>query len=83
MLCLQARDKHAAAPTTLFSQWATIKILLRSKLFKRLTLCIMLTGIISEGLQDLMIQYLQIKLDFGIKDQVGLPCKCIYRTKFY
>ena len=31
----------------------------------------MLTGIIQEGLQDLMIQYLQLKLDFGIKDQVG------------
>ena len=30
----------------------------------------MLTGIIQEGLQDLMIQYLQLKLDFGIKDQV-------------
>ena len=33
----------------------------------------MLTGIIQEGLQDLMIQYLQLKLDFGIKDQVCTP----------
>ena len=73
---MQAREKHADAPQNLFTQWKTIKILLRSKLFKRLTLCIMLTGIISEGLQDLMIQYLQLKLDFGIKDQVGwLACK--------
>lgn len=59
------------APQSLFTQWKVIKILLRSQLFKRLTLCIMLTGIIQEGLQDLMIQYLQLKLDFGIKDQVG------------
>lgn len=58
-------------PQSLFTQWKVIKILLRSQLFKRLTLCIMLTGIIQEGLQDLMIQYLQLKLDFGIKDQVG------------
>ena len=36
----------------------------------------MLTGIISEGLQDLMIQYLQLKLDFGIKDQVCMHMRC-------
>ena len=68
---MQAREKHVDAPQSLFTQWKVIKILLRSQLFKRLTLCIMLTGIIQEGLQDLMIQYLQLKLDFGIKDQVG------------
>lgn len=67
---VQAQQKHLNGPQSLFTQWKTIKILLRSKLFKRLTLCIMLTGIIQEGLQDLMIQYLQLKLDFGIKDQV-------------
>lgn len=68
----EARAKHTDGPQSLFTQWKTIKILLRSQLFKRLTLCIMLTGIIQEGLQDLMIQYLQLKLDFGIKDQVNL-----------
>ncbi|KAL3156285.1 hypothetical protein ABBQ32_012557 [Trebouxia sp. C0010 RCD-2024] len=69
---LEAQEKHLNGPQSLFTQWKTIKILLRSKLFKRLTLCIMLTGIIQEGLQDLMIQYLQLKLDFGIKDQASL-----------
>ena len=67
---MQAQEKHLNGPQSLFTQWKTIKILLRSKLFKRLTLCIMLTGVIQEGLQDLMMQYLQLKLDFGIKDQV-------------
>lgn len=70
VLVLQAQEKHLNGPQSLFTQWKTIKILLRSKLFKRLTLCIMLTGIIQEGLQDLMIQYLQLKLNFGISDQV-------------
>ncbi|DBA82924.1 hypothetical protein WJX77_008143 [Trebouxia sp. C0004] len=68
----EAREKHVDGPQSLFTQWKAIKILLRSQLFKRLTLCIMLTGIIQEGLQDLMIQYLQLKLDFGIKDQARL-----------
>ena len=76
VLMLQAQEKHLNGPQSLFTQWKTIKILLRSKLFKRLTLCIMLTGIIQEGLQDLMIQYLQLKLDFGIGDQVCKHVAC-------
>jgi len=47
-----------------------IKILVRSSLFKKLTLCMMLTGMVSEAMQDLLLQYLQIKLGFGVKDQV-------------
>ena len=35
-------------------------------------LCFMLTGTTQEGLQGFVIQYLQLKLDFGIKDQVRL-----------
>lgn len=46
-----------------------VRILLRSPLFKRLTVCMMLTGVVLEGLQDLLVQYLQLKLDgFGVKD---------------
>ncbi|EFN55254.1 hypothetical protein CHLNCDRAFT_134588 [Chlorella variabilis] len=44
------------------------RILLRSPLFKRLTLCMMLTGVVSEGLQDLLVQYLKLKMEFGVAD---------------
>ena len=54
----------------MLKRWQAMKILLRSTLFKRLTVCIMITGIVAEGLQDLLIQYLQLKLAFGPKDQV-------------
>ena len=30
----------------------------------------MLSGLVAEGLQDMLLQYLQLKLDFGVKDQV-------------
>lgn len=42
----------------------------------------MLTGIIQEGLQDLMIQYLQLKLDFGIKDQVHFTVQLKVKSTF-
>lgn len=47
------------------------RILLRSPLFKRLTLCMMLTGVVSEGLQDLLVQYLKLKIGFGVADVVS------------
>lgn len=30
----------------------------------------MLTGVVLEGLQDLLVQYLQLKMDFGVRDVV-------------
>jgi hypothetical protein len=29
----------------------------------------MVTGMVSEGIQDLLIQYLQLKMNFRVKDQ--------------
>ena len=31
----------------------------------------MLSGAVMEGMQDLLIQYLQLKMAFRVKDQVG------------
>lgn len=45
-------------------------ILTRSRLFITLTLCMMLMGMTAEGIQDLLVQYLQLKLGFGVQDQV-------------
>ncbi|GAB4814357.1 hypothetical protein N2152v2_001403 [Parachlorella kessleri] len=49
-----------------------LKILMRSSLFKKLTVCMMLSGTVSEGIQDLLIQYLQLKMAFGVKDQAKI-----------
>ncbi|PSC69918.1 CWF19 2 [Micractinium conductrix] len=74
------RSHHAAARehgggagagglrTVLGTTLRAARILLRSPLFKRLTLCMMITGVVLEGLQDLLVQYLQLKMDFGVKD---------------
>jgi hypothetical protein len=52
--------------------WPAVNILLRSRLFKLLTVILMLSATVSEGLQDLLIQYLQLKMGFDVKDQVGV-----------
>ncbi|KAL4420298.1 hypothetical protein ABPG77_001388 [Micractinium sp. CCAP 211/92] len=72
------RERHghhhgAGGPPTwrvaLSSTLGAVRILLRSPLFKRLTLVMMLTGVVLEGLQDLLVQYLQLKLEgFGVRD---------------
>eukprot|EP00873_Tetraselmis_striata_P000180 jgi/Tetstr1/420444/TSEL_011557.t1 len=47
------------------STWA---IVMRSRLFLTLTVVMMMVGIVQEGLQDLIMQYLQIKVGFGVAD---------------
>lgn len=47
------------------STWA---IVMRSRLFLTLTVIMMMVGIVQEGLQDLIMQYLQIKVGFGVAD---------------
>jgi hypothetical protein len=61
----------SSARVALGSTLRAARILLRSPLFKRLTICMMLTGVVGEGLQDLLVQYLQLKMDFGVKDVVS------------
>eukprot|EP00951_Prasinocladus_malaysianus_P047068 scaffold648752_cov46-Prasinocladus_malaysianus.AAC.1 len=65
-----AREKAAAAEATtpqgavgnfcqnILGTWA---IVLRSRLFISLTFVMMAAGIVQEGLQDLLLQYLQLK----------------------
>lgn len=45
-----------------------IAILKRNALFIRLTLILMFTSVVAEGLQDILIQYLQLKMGFKAKD---------------
>lgn len=45
-----------------------IAILKRNALFVKLTLILMFTSMVGEGLQDILIQYLQLKMGFKAKD---------------
>ncbi|KFM25034.1 Hippocampus abundant transcript-like protein 1 [Auxenochlorella protothecoides] len=60
---------HARQP---LPAWRAVTILTRSRLFITLTLCMMLMGMTAEGIQDLLVQYLQLKLGFGVQDQAHL-----------
>lgn len=56
-------------PSTSLLPAAAFRILMRSRLYRALTVCTMLLGMCSEGVQDLLVQYLQLKLRFGPADQ--------------
>ena len=45
---------------------------MRSRLFRRLTVCLMLSGVVMEGLSDLMIQYFKLLFSFSVADVVRL-----------
>ena len=59
--------------------WHGLTILTRNPLFLKLTLVLMLNGIVSEGLWEIMTQYLQLKLGFNTLDNVRLRY-CLCRT---
>jgi DHA1 family tetracycline resistance protein-like MFS transporter len=59
--------------SSLVEMWrAPLAILTRSPLYKRLTITLMITAVVSEGLMDVLTQYVQIKLNFLPIDQSHL-----------
>lgn len=52
-----------------------LRMLGRSPLFLKLTACVMLTGIVMEGMYELLAQYFQLKLGYTAADQVSLACR--------
>ena len=56
---------------------AGLRMLARSALFVKLTACVMLTGIVMEGMYNLLGQYFQLKLEYTVQDQVGRVLKLI------
>ncbi|KAK9805583.1 hypothetical protein WJX72_006405 [[Myrmecia] bisecta] len=64
-----ARARQDAGVRGLAGRWAAMRILGRSSLFIKLTICVMLSGVVAEGLSDLLIQFFQIKLGFTTQDQ--------------
>lgn len=50
---------------------AGLRMLARSALFVKLTICVMISGIVMEGMYNLLAQYFQLKLEYTVQDQVG------------
>jgi Na+/melibiose symporter-like transporter len=64
---LHGRTPSSAAGL-LDAAWKALAVLRRTPLFVQLTIILMMSAIVSEGLQDILIQYLQIKLGFQRRD---------------
>ncbi len=47
---------------------ANMKQLASNRLFQQLALCVLLTGIVSEGIADTLVQYLQLTVGFTTRD---------------
>jgi hypothetical protein len=58
-----------AAALSFGKSWALIN---SSSLFQKLALCVAITGIVSEGIADLLVQYLQLVVGFNTADQALL-----------
>lgn len=49
--------------------WALIN---SSSMFRQLALCMAVVGVVSEGIQDMLLQYLQLVMGFNTADQAVL-----------
>lgn len=52
--------------------WARVRATFSGRLFRKLTLVVMLQGMCLEGLQDLLLQYLQMRVGFEARDQAAV-----------
>jgi hypothetical protein len=60
-----------------------LRMLGRSPLFLKLTACVMLTGIVMEGMYELLAQYFQLKLAYTAQDQVRACAPGMRRGGYY
>ncbi len=68
---MQARRRQGSKEARpLAGLCAGLRMLGRSPLFLKLTACVMLTGIVMEGMYELLAQYFQLKLGYTASDQV-------------
>lgn len=77
--CAQAREQMRVQPQSRSEAGAFegLRMLARSRLFMKLTACVMLTGIVMEGMYELLGQYFQLKLHYTTADQASLPCNAL------
>lgn len=64
----EAQQKQKGSGGKMMERANGLRILLRSPLFKRLTVCLMVSGIVTDGLSDLLIQYFKLLFNFSIQD---------------
>lgn len=70
---LQAREQMKLSGTrTKEGVFDGLRMLARSRLFVKLTVCVMLSGIVMEGMYELLGQYFQLKLGYNTADQASL-----------
>ena len=69
---VQARRRQRREGSSVIGLCQGLRLLGRNMLFVKLTACVMQTGIVMEGMYELMGQYLQLKLGYTIQDQVVL-----------
>ena len=75
ILCAQAREQMRAGGALSSASdgvFDGLRMLSRNRLFVKLTVCVMLSGIVMEGMYELLGQYFQLKLQFTAADQVTL-----------
>ena len=68
---LQAQQLQDSTNAKRLGNASGLRILLRSKLFKRLTVCLMVSGVVTDGLSDLFIQYFKLLFNFSVRDVVS------------
>ena len=73
MNALQAREKQAAEGVWGKAPWNCIRIVSRSRLAARLSLCVCLSGFVALGFLEMLSQYLELKLDYTKLDLVSPP----------
>ncbi len=70
---LQAREQmKVGGMKTKEGVFDGLRMLARSRLFVKLTVCVMLSGIVMEGMYELLGQYFQLKLGYNTADQASL-----------
>lgn len=69
---LLAQKKQKAEQRSCRGPWQGFSILGRSSLFARLTAVLMISSVVAEGMYELLMQYFQIKLNFGTQDQAHM-----------
>ncbi len=67
---LQAQQRQDSTDSKTRSHAGGLRILFRSRLFRRLTVCLMVSGIVTDGLSDLLIQYFKLLFNFTVRDVV-------------
>eukprot|EP00208_Stichococcus_sp_RCC1054_P002415 CAMPEP_0206141142 /NCGR_PEP_ID=MMETSP1473-20131121/11913_1 /ASSEMBLY_ACC=CAM_ASM_001109 /TAXON_ID=1461547 /ORGANISM="Stichococcus sp, Strain RCC1054" /LENGTH=528 /DNA_ID=CAMNT_0053535571 /DNA_START=129 /DNA_END=1715 /DNA_ORIENTATION=+ len=68
----KAKERQSSGNPKVGGTLMGLRILARSALFKRLTVCLMVSGIVTDGLLDLLIQDFKLVLNLSASDVAGV-----------